>query len=92
MPPNDVDIFGKYVNGAVWLRHGHNCFRFGVLKGCVPFCSKRHPHSQILCFGFVWLDCCSVMVEWFPLFGITIPIQSCCCSKTENNQSLIHSY
>ena len=36
MPPKEIDVPAKGVDGAIWLRHRHYCLALSVLKRSVP--------------------------------------------------------
>ena len=84
MPPKEIDVPAKGVDGAIWLRHRHYCLALSVLKRsvpegellvlfvfvssdwqnerlraedkAVPFTTKGHRYSEVLCSCFVRLQ------------------------------------
>ena len=51
MPPKEIDVPAKGVDGAIWLRHRHYCLALSVLKGSVP-----EGEKMLMLFVLISLD------------------------------------
>ena len=74
--PDDVDVPGEHVGGPVGGGHGHDGLGGRVLECSLSLQTKTDRHRQIGLLGFVFFDGGSVVVEWFPLRAVSIPVES----------------